>query len=75
MYFSNSFTFMFDGDSAGEKGIDNLGRKLCRRARVFVAVIPDGEDPDTMDEQDLMGLYEDRQVFHAPKKNFFYKST
>ncbi len=66
LHFADEITFLFDADPAGEEAIERLGKYLCRRCRVFVAQLPEGKDPDDMDEEELYRIFdEERMIFHA----------
>ena len=65
LVYADEITLIFDGDEAGRSGLERIGKALCRRARVFVLVLPDGSDPGSLDEDALAKLYASRYIFHV----------
>ena len=50
-------TFLLDGDEAGRAAAHVIVEQLCRQPfRVKFALLPDGEQPDTVDVQFLREL-------------------
>ena len=64
-HYADEVTLMFDGDGAGQEALEKVGTTFCRRARVYVGVLPEEKDPDDLSEEELLRVYEHRQIFHA----------
>lgn len=50
------FVLLFDGDAAGKEATAECLRRLARRAYVRVVELPDGQQPDSLSEEELRSL-------------------
>lgn len=66
--YADSVTLLFDSDPAGQEGVAAVGAKLCRKLRVFVATLPQG-DPAETPPATLYEAFCRRTIYHRP--NFF----
>lgn len=51
-----SITLMLDGNKAGREAVEKVLPRFAKHFSVMVAELPDGEQPDTVDEKDLLRL-------------------
>jgi len=61
---ADEVTLLLDSDTAGMDAIDDLGKYLCRKLRVFVMLLPSGKDPAEATEEELLTSFQNRMMFY-----------
>jgi DNA primase len=64
--YADSVTLLFDSDPAGCAGVEAVGAKLCRKLRVFVALLASG-DPAEAAPAVLYDAFCRRTIYHRTK--------